>query len=81
MKIKNISSKGLERVFSINIDENEIDEKLKIKLVELSSSIRLPGFRPGKVPISLLKSRFGDEVSNEVINEFQFSCSHCLNYI
>ena len=69
MEIKNISSKGLERVFSIDINENEIDEKLKSKLVELSSTIRLPGFRPGKVPISLVKSRFGNDVSKEVINE------------
>ncbi len=68
MKIIKKTSKGLKRVFNLSFSNEEISEKIDLKLKEIGSSARIPGFRPGKVPVSIIKSRIGKEITNEVIN-------------
>ena len=69
MDIKEKPSKNLTKDFEIKIKKEEIDKLVSDKLVKFSSQAQLPGFRPGKVPISVLKARFGKQVLGEVINE------------
>tara|TARA_B100000131_G_scaffold314806_1_gene352210 strand:+ start:590 stop:2017 length:1428 start_codon:yes stop_codon:yes gene_type:complete len=69
MDIKEKSSKDLTKEFEIKIKKEEIDKLVSDKLVKFSSQAQMPGFRPGKVPISVLKARFGKQVLGEVINE------------
>ena len=69
MDIKEKTSKNLTKDFEIKIKKEEIDKLVSDKLVKFSSQAQLPGFRPGKVPISVLKARFGKQVLGEVINE------------
>ena len=45
----------------------EIDEQVTAKLNELASTVNMPGFRPGKVPMSVVKSRFGPQVQGEAL--------------
>ncbi len=69
MDIKKTSSKGLVREFDILIKKENINSKVDEKISEVSKQANLPGFRPGKVPISVLKARFGKQFIGEVINE------------
>ena len=69
MDIKEKTSKNLTKDYEIKIKKEEIDKLVSDKLVKFSSQAQLPGFRPGKVPISVLKARFGKQVLGEVINE------------
>ncbi len=69
MDIKEKSSKGFTKEFEIKIKKENIDTLVEKKLEELSKQANLPGFRPGKVPISILKARFGKQVVGEVVNE------------
>ena len=69
MDIKEKLSKGLTKEYEIKIEKEHIDKLVAQKLEELSSQANLPGFRPGKVPISILKARFGKQVLGEVVND------------
>ena len=67
MKITKKASKGLKREFNIVVSSKEIEEKINDKLSEIAASARIPGFRPGKIPTSILKARVGKEVMGQVI--------------
>ena len=59
----------LTRQFRIAVPAADIERKVETKLNELAHSVRLPGFRPGKVPVALLRKRYGASVKSEVIGE------------
>ncbi len=67
MQIKLSLNKGLSREFEIAIDAGEIEKRTVEKLTEISKTAKMPGFRPGKVPLSVVKTRFGDQSKGEVI--------------
>jgi len=67
MKVTVDSKKGLKTNLKVFVDKKTIDEKIDAKLIELSKEANLKGFRPGKVPIEVLKRQFGKAVYSEVI--------------
>ena len=67
MKISETKAEGLIREYSIVISAAEIDEQVSAKLAELATTVNMPGFRPGKVPMSVVKSRFGGQVQGEAM--------------
>jgi trigger factor len=67
MQVIETKSEGLEREFKVTVAAAEIEEKLVGRLRELSHSARLPGFRPGKVPISVLRQRYGPALRAEAL--------------
>ena len=69
MKIEIQSKKGLRTSLSIVVDKKTIQNKLDERLIELQSEVSLKGFRPGKVPASVIKSQFGKAVYGEVIDK------------
>ena len=54
---------------SVVVDAKDLDNKLTSKLTELAQQIRMPGFRPGKVPVPLLRKTYGQRVMGEVLEE------------
>ncbi len=54
--------RGLELTWT----SKEVEEKLNEKLKEYKKDLALPGFRPGKAPIGLIKSRFGEMIGQEL---------------
>jgi len=69
MQITETSSDGLKREFKIIVAAEDIEQRLQDRLAELGKTIRLPGFRPGKVPQSVLKQRYGQSLMGEVIEQ------------
>ncbi|MEK9552625.1 MAG: trigger factor [Alphaproteobacteria bacterium] len=67
MKISETKAEGLIREYSIIITAAEIEEQVSAKLAELATTVNMPGFRPGKVPMSVVKSRFGGQVQGEAL--------------
>ena len=67
MKISETRAEGLIREYSILITAAEIEEQVAAKLSELAGTVNMPGFRPGKVPMSVVKSRFGGQVQGEAL--------------
>ena len=54
-KIEEIKNKGLDVEWNMTIPADKINVILDKKYQELSQNIKIPGFRPGKVPISIIK--------------------------
>ena len=67
MKVKELKSEGLSHELEITIPANDIDERLDVKLQEVGKTVRIPGFRPGKVPLKMLKDRYGKAILGEVL--------------
>jgi hypothetical protein len=63
-----ISRDGPSRMYKVRIPSNEVAQAVRERLVELSRNIRLPGFRPGKVPTAVLEKRYGTQARREGIN-------------
>ena len=69
MKIEIKSKKGLSTVLSVVVDKKTIKSKMDERLTELQKEVALKGFRPGKVPSSVIKSQFGKSIYGEVIDK------------
>ena len=67
MQVTETQSDGLKKEFKVVIAANEIAEKLNHRLQEIGQQVRVPGFRPGKVPSQILKQRFGPSVMGEIL--------------
>ncbi len=67
MQVTETETDGLKREFKVVIAASDIEEKLQHRLMELGSTVKVPGFRPGKVPVQVLKQRFGRSVLGEVV--------------
>ena len=67
MKVKELKSEGLSHELEITIPANDIDARLDTKLEEVGKTVRIPGFRPGKVPLKMLKDRYGKAILGEVL--------------
>ena len=69
MAITQTLSEGLKREFEVIITNSEINKLVDEKLNNIAKEANLPGFRPGKVPVSVVKNRFGKQVLGEVVKE------------
>ena len=69
MKVTVDSKKGLKTNLKVFVEKKTIEEKIGIRLTELSKTVSIKGFRPGKVPTDVLKRQFGKAVYGEVLEK------------
>ena len=69
MQVTETVSDGLKREYKVVIPAGDMAEKFDARLAELQRTIKLKGFRPGKVPVALLKKQFGQSVMGEVVQQ------------
>ena len=69
MQVSVENGEGLERKMTISVPCKEVDSSVNSRLHEAAGKVRLDGFRAGKVPFKVVKSRFGKGVREEVIGE------------
>ncbi|WP_199611454.1 trigger factor [Flocculibacter collagenilyticus] len=69
MQVSVETTQGLERRLTISVPADSIDVEVKNRLRQLSKTQRIDGFRPGKVPVSVIQKRYGDAVRNEVATD------------
>lgn len=67
MSATQIKADGLRRELRVVVAQADIDAAVTERLRKLSREVKLPGFRPGKVPLKLVRNRFGDAVRGEVV--------------
>ncbi len=70
MKITFENLDKVSALLTVNIEKADYEGKVKTALKDFSKKASLPGFRPGKVPVSLIQKRFGTEIKAEEINKF-----------
>jgi trigger factor len=59
----------LERRMTVQVPAENIDSKVSGRLNELRRQVRLKGFRPGRVPMNIIRQRYGDQVREEVLQQ------------
>jgi trigger factor len=60
---------GLQRRLTVQVPADEVQKQIDARLREIGKTARLKGFRPGRVPMKVLKQRFGSSVQQEVLSK------------
>ena len=69
MQVSIETLEGLERRMTVQIPSERVSEAVEKKLKDLSKTVRIDGFRPGKVPLKVIQQKFGGHVRQEVIGD------------
>ncbi len=69
MQVSVETTDGLERKMTIAVPSVQVDSAVNARLQEAAKSVRLDGFRKGKIPFKVIKSKFGKGVRQEVVGE------------
>ncbi len=67
MKITETLNDGLKREYAVVIAASELETKLDAEVADVAKKIRMPGFRPGKVPLNLVKKMHGKSLTGQVL--------------
>src|SRR5215468_10074089 len=67
VSIENVGK--LERKLTVRVPSADYESQVKARLAEVGRSVRLKGFRPGKIPPKVIEQRFGSQVRGEAISE------------
>lgn len=67
MKITQTKNDGLAYSFDVVVGADAIEEKMQTELASVSKKVKIPGFRSGKVPMKVLKQKYGKNVMGDVI--------------
>ena len=69
MQVTELPAEGLKRSYKVTVPAGEIETRVKGRLERLQQTVRMPGFRPGKAPLPLLKKQYGRSVMSEVLEQ------------
>jgi trigger factor len=69
MQVTVEAGEGLARRMTVELPADDVEQQVDKRLRDVARQARLPGFRPGKVPMRVLRQRFGDSVRGEVLGE------------
>jgi trigger factor len=69
MQVTETLSEGLKRAYAVVVPAADIEDRRASRLSELARQVNLPGFRPGKVPMPIVRQRFGGAVAAEVAEQ------------
>ena len=67
MQVTEITNEGLKRAYTVVVPATSIAAQKDKRLAELAKDMKLPGFRPGKVPQKVVLARYGQAVMGEVL--------------
>ncbi len=63
------STNNLERNLTISLPAVEIESEIKSRLKNIARTAKMPGFRPGKVPMNMVANQYGFQVRQEVMSD------------
>ncbi|MBU7580954.1 MAG: trigger factor, partial [Porphyrobacter sp.] len=69
MQTKQTVNEGLKRAYTITITAAELSAKIDAEIKKVAPQVRMPGFRPGKVPANLVKKMHGEALHAQVVND------------
>ena len=79
MQVSVESTSNIGRKMKISVPAEEIDGKVEKRLKDMRARVKLDGFRPGKVPLSVVSQQYGDSIYQEVVSEvFQSSFNEAV---
>ena len=69
MQVTEKNKEGLKRSYTVSIPASDMEEKISSRLTQIAHTANMPGFRPGKVPASLLRKTHGQAIMGEVLEK------------
>ena len=69
MQVTELANDGLKRAYSVTVTAADMSASRDKRLAEIAKTVTMPGFRPGKVPMSVVKQRYGSAVLGEVLEQ------------
>lgn len=69
MRVSIESSKGLKRKMKIQLPAEQFDKAFDAKLKSIAKTAKLAGFRPGKVPLKVIRQKYGATVEKEILSD------------
>ena len=76
MKVEYIEETSVRKALSFEVEPELVQTEIDKRAKELARKVRLPGFRPGKTPLEVVKKRFRDEIMSEaaeaIVNKVVF---------
>jgi trigger factor len=69
MQVTIETTSSLERRLTVGVPAAQVDGEVDTRLQKAAKNVKLPGFRPGKVPMNVMRQRFGANVRQEVLGE------------
>lgn len=69
MQVSVETTSKLERRLTVGVPADTVDTQVDERLKQAVKNVRLPGFRPGKIPLKVMRQRFGSGVRQEVLGE------------
>ncbi len=69
MQVSVESGEGLVKRLLVNLPADKVNEMVDAKLKEAARTVRMDGFRPGKVPLRVVKQRYGQQIRQDVYGE------------
>jgi len=68
MQIVETTNEGLKRAYSVTILAADISQRIESEVKRIAPQVRMPGFRPGKVPVNLIRKMHGDALHQDALN-------------
>ena len=69
MQIKETTNEGLSRAYQVTIPAADIAARIDAEVKKIAPQVRMPGFRPGKVPANLVKKMHGEQLHAQTVND------------
>ena len=69
MEVSVENTGGLERRLAVQVPAERVEEELRSRLQAMSKTVRVDGFRPGKVPLNVIEQKFGEQIRHEVVSQ------------
>jgi trigger factor len=69
MQVSIETTSGLERRLTVGVPAQRVESEIDNRLQKAAKNVKMPGFRPGKVPMKVMRQRFGEGVRQEVLGE------------
>ncbi|MBD2859680.1 trigger factor [Spongiibacter sp. KMU-158] len=69
MQVSVETTSGLERRLTVGVPAERVDSAVDARLKEAARTVKLDGFRPGKVPMKVVRQRFGQSVRMEILGD------------
>lgn len=76
MQIKETAKKGLKREYTVTVPAKDVEAQTEAKLKEVGKTAKIAGFRPGHIPVNMLKQRYGKSIMGEVLEKSVHDATH-----
>lgn len=73
MQVSVETTQGLERRMTVSIPEKQVSEGVQSRLQRLARTVKVSGFRPGKVPMKIVQQHYGSDVRHDVVGDLMQS--------